>query len=107
MRTETEMSRLVQINVAFYKLLLPVFPPDLRIEFQEAMIRTFEEQLELARHNGSRSGALSVWAEVARDVVTIALPYRATWALLPAVTLLGSSGIFYLLLWGITPNRHC
>jgi hypothetical protein len=94
------MSRLVQLHVAFYERLLPVFPPDLRAEFGEAMIRTFEEQLE------SQIGAVSVWRNVARDLIGVALPYRAAAALLPIVTLLGSSTLFYLLLWGISPN-HC
>jgi hypothetical protein len=94
------MSRLVRIHVAFYALLLPAFPPDLRMDFGEAMIGTFEEQLESA-------SAVSVWMDVARDLMSVALPYRAAAAIVPVVTLLGSSALFYLLLWGISPNRHC
>jgi hypothetical protein len=94
------MSRLVRIHVAFYELLLPVFPPDLRMEFREAMIGTFEEQLESA-------SAVSAWTDVARDLIGVALPYRAAGAIIPVVTLLGSSALFYLVLWGISPNRHC
>jgi hypothetical protein len=95
------MSRLIQFHVAFYELLLPVFPPDLRTEFGEAMIRTFEEQLE------SQISALSVWRDVVWDLIGVALPYRAAAAIIPIVTLLGSSALFYLVLWGISPNRNC
>lgn len=95
------MSRRIQLNVAFYELLLPAFPPDLRTQFQDAMIQTFEEQLE------SPVGAVSVWLDVARDLMLVALPYRASAAIVPIVTLLSSSALFYLVLWGISPDRHC
>jgi hypothetical protein len=94
------MARLVRIHVAFYELLLPIFPPDLRVEFREAMIGTFEEQL-------ASGSAGSVWLDVVRDLIGVALPYRAAGAIVPVVTLLGSSALFYLVLWGISPNRHC
>jgi hypothetical protein len=94
------MSRLIRIHVAFYELLLPVFPPDLRMAFGDAMVQTFEEQLE-------GLSAVSVWMDVGRDLMRVALPYRAAGAIVPMVTLIGSSALFYLVLWGISPDRHC
>jgi hypothetical protein len=71
------------------------------------MIRTFEEQIDSASKGGSAAGVVSVWMDVMRDFVRIALPYRATAAAVPILTLLGSSVIFSLMLWGIAPHGHC
>lgn len=101
------MPGLVQLGVALYELLLPIFPPDLRAGFQDAMIRTFEEQLESAWRGRSLTGVASAWKNVMTDLLDIALPYRARAAVVPVLTLLTSSGLFYLALWGIAPNCHC
>lgn len=98
---------LVRFNLVLYELLLPVFPPDSRRCFQESMVRTFEEQLESAWRETSAPGLVSVWMDVIRDLLNIALPYRITAAVVPFLTLLASTTLFSVMLWAIAPHQHC
>jgi len=88
------------LNVALYEVLLAVYPPDLRAEFGEAMTGAFSEQLEAG------TGAVSAWADVAVDLVRVALPYRLGAAFVPVMTLVGSSVLFYLVLMAVAPHAH-
>jgi hypothetical protein len=97
----------VEVSIAFYQRILPIFPPALRSEFGEAMVSTFEEQARSAWHERSFAGLLLVWKDVAQDLVTVVLPYAAACIVVPALTLLCSSVIFSLMLWGVAPIRTC
>jgi len=94
------MPALVDLNITLYQLLIPVFPPDLRKHFRETMVLTFEEQLA--------AGTASAWMDFARDLVSVALPYRAAMAIVPILTLATSSVLFSFGLWLVgAAQRHC
>jgi hypothetical protein len=72
------------------------------------MICAFEEGLSEATRSGSRTEIAALWLDVLREVFTVALPMqlRSTTVVASAVSLVGTSALFLVLLWALDDKAH-
>jgi hypothetical protein len=89
---------LIPLQLFLYRQLLVVYPPDLRARFANDMLEIFEDLLRESHAQRGFSGAISVWANAGRELLTVAIPLRlqnTRWAA-AAVSLLVSSFIAWI-----------
>jgi hypothetical protein len=71
------MNNLAELSVRAYAVLMPLYPADLRREFQSDMIELFAEDLSNALRYSGCKGAMRVWRCALKEFVRIALPAHA------------------------------
>jgi hypothetical protein len=101
--------QLLDLSCRAYSLLLPLYPPRLRLEFGEEMADVFAEQLRDECAESGIAGLARVWWRVAVEVLEGALPMTAGWSKIwiPAASVATSLAAFMLFLWASGMARFC
>jgi hypothetical protein len=86
-----------------YRILLRLYPGEIRRRWEREMMETFALQLGDAWQEGGWGGVLQVWCCAVAELFQIALPLQVARAalLIPIVSLAGSSAIFFGLTWAL------
>src|SRR5438270_9787892 len=81
------------MSTKLYRLMLCLYPGDLRRRWEEEMVDTFTLALN--------EEGFAVWLDAVMDIFRVALPLQATRKaiLLPFVSTAGTSVLFYGLIW--------
>ena len=86
-----------------YRILLRLYPHEIRRRWEPEMVETLALQLAEAREEAGWGGALQVWYCAAVELFQIALPLQVARAavVIPVVSLICSSAIFFGLTWAL------
>ena len=95
------MKVFIKLSCAVYKILLALYPPDVRRAFGREMADTFAEQLADAWTEERLVGAVRVWSLTLLELASIALPQQLARPAMtvPAASLVATSALFFSLLW--------
>jgi hypothetical protein len=102
-RAGEDMKPGIVTGIEIYRILLRLYPNEMRRRWEGEMIETFALQLADARQEAGWGGVLRVWFCAVRELFQIALPLQVASAALviPAVSLAGSGAIFLGLTWAL------
>ena len=97
------MRAFIQLSGALYRLILVLYPPDVRRVYGGEMADTFAQQLAEAWEENRAAGVIQVWWLALLELPAIALPRQlARRALIiPVVSLIGTSTLFFSLVWAL------
>jgi len=97
------MRSFIEWSGAAYRLILVLYPPEVRRVFGAEMTDTFAQQLAGAWEENRLSGVIQVWLTALLELPAIALPRQLARPLLfiPVVSLLGTSTLFFSLVWAL------
>lgn len=84
-----------------YRILLRLYPNEIRQRWGPEMMETFALQLAEAQEKPGWGGVLQVWFCAVAELFQIALPLQVARAALviPVVSLIGSGAMFFGLTW--------
>ena len=86
-----------------YRLLLRLYPGEIRRRWEREIMETFALMLVDARQEAGWGGVLQVWFCAVAELFQIALPLQVARAavLIPVVSLAGSGAILFGLTWAL------
>lgn len=91
------------MSPAIYRLLLRLYPGEIRRRWEEEMAETFELQLADAWREDRWLGMVEIWFYAVAEIFRIALPRRIAREnlVIPIVSLASSGAIFFGLIWAL------
>jgi hypothetical protein len=91
------------MSAALYRLLLRLYPVDIRRRWEAEMAETFALQLADAWQDARWRGAFAVWRCALAEIFQVALPAQAAreGVVIPIVSLAGSGTLFFGLIWAL------
>jgi hypothetical protein len=90
-------------TLQIYRILLRLYPGEIRRRWEREMVETFALQLADAWQEAGWSGVLAVWFCGVAELFQIALPLQVARPALviPVVSLAGSGAVFFGLIWAL------
>ena len=91
------------MSAAIYRLLLRLYPEEIRRRWEEEMVETFALQLADAWQDARWRGAFAVWRCALAEIFQIALPLQLAreGMAIPIVSLASSGAVFFGLTWAL------
>lgn len=98
-----DMKPAIVTGIEIYRILLRLYPNEIRRRWEREIMETFALQLADAWQEAGWGGVRQVWCCAVAELFQIALPLQVARAALviPAVSLAGSGAIFFGLTWAL------
>src|SRR4029077_20987188 len=97
------MRTFIKLSGALYRLILVLYPPDVRRVYGSEMADTFDQQLAGAWEENRVAGVIQVWWYALLELPAIALTRQLARPalIIPVVSLIGASTLFFSLVWAL------